>query len=128
MTVVDPATSTTLDLTVLLGDWRNTNAAGSISRIVCEPAGAGRMSVHCYGRCVPEERDWGVVEAPTFAFTFEGREAGAFSARYDFGFEEVRMQANVKAGVLVVATFNSFRDQSGRSNYFDREFFYRTRR
>ncbi|MCU1244223.1 MAG: hypothetical protein JWN02_133 [Acidobacteria bacterium] len=131
MTAMASETSAALDLSVLLGDWRNTNAAGSISRIVCEPAGQaddGRMTVHCYGRCLPETRDWGVAEAPVFAFTFEGKEAGAFSARYDFGFEEVRMQANVKAGVLVVATFNSFRDQSGRSNYFDREFFYRTKR
>jgi hypothetical protein len=120
--------ATALDLSILLGDWRNTNAAGSISRIVCHPSGGGKMTVHCYGRCLPETRDWGTADAPVFAFTFDGKEAGAFSARYDFGFEEVRMQANVKAGVLVVATFNSFRDQSGRSNYFDREFFYRTKR
>jgi hypothetical protein len=127
MTAMASEIAAALDLGVLLGDWRNTNAAGSISRIVCQPAAPGKMTVHCYGRCLPETRDWGVAEAPVFAFTFDGKEAGAFSARYDFGFEEVRMQANVKAGVLVVATFNSFRDESGRSNYFDREFFYRTR-
>jgi hypothetical protein len=127
MTALASETAAALDLGVLLGDWRNTNAAGSISRIVCQAAGPGKMTVHCYGRCLPETRDWGVADAPVFAFTFDGKEAGAFSARYDFGFEEVRMQANVKAGVLVVATFNSFRDESGRSNYFDREFFYRTR-
>ncbi len=59
------------------------------------------------------------------AVTFDGRQAAAFSAVYDFGFEEVRLQANVKLGVLVVASFNRFRDESGRSNYFGREFFYR---
>ena len=125
MSAIEPAASTSLDLSVLLGDWRNTNAAGGISRIVCEPAAEGRMTVHCYGRCLPHDRDWGVVDAPVFAFEFEGKEAGAFSAVYDFDFEEVRLQVNVKAGVLVVVTLNRFHDDSGRSNYFNREFFYR---
>ena len=114
-------TALALDLSILLGDWRNTNASGGITRIVCEPAGDGRMTIHCYSNI----RDWGVAVAPVFAFTFDGKQAAAFSAAYDFGFEEVRLQANVKSGVLVVATFNRFRDESGRSNYFDREFFYR---
>jgi hypothetical protein len=125
----EAAAATSLDLSVLLGDWRNTNAAGGISRIVCEPAADGRMTVHCYGYCLreglPHDRDWGVVDAPVFAFEFEGKEAGAFSAVYDFGFEEVRLQVNVKAGVLVVVTLNRFNDDSGRVNYFNREFFYR---
>jgi hypothetical protein len=121
----DPAAANALDLSVFLGDWRNTNAAGGIARIVCEPTGDGRMTVHCYGRCVPRERDWGVVDAPVFAFEFDGRQAGAFYAVYDFPFEEVRIQANVKLGVLVVVTLNRFRDDSGRVNYFNREFYYR---
>src|SRR6266498_1636250 len=104
MSIAEVATSTALDLSLLLGDWSNTNADGGIGRIVCEAAINGRMTVHCSSRV----RDWGVVAAPVFAFTFDGREAGAFSAVYDFGFAEVRLQANVKLGVLVVATFNRF--------------------
>ena len=46
-------------------------------------------------------------------------------ASYDFGFMDVVLHAWVKQGVLVIAIFNRFRDASGRSNYFDREFFYR---
>lgn len=122
MSVAEIDAAVTLDLRDLLGDWRNTNASGGIARIVCESAVEGRMAVRCHS----DVRDWGVVDAPVFAFTFDGRNAGAFSAVYDFGFEEVRLQANVKLGVLVVATFNRFTDESGRSSYFDREFFYRT--
>lgn len=122
MSVAEVAAAAALDLKDLAGDWRNTNAAGGIARIVCTPAGEGRMTVTCSS----EVRDWGTVEAPVFAFTFDGKTAGAFSAVFDFGFEEVRLQANVKLGVLVVASFNRFTDDSGRSNYFDREFFYRT--
>jgi len=126
MSAIEPAAGTSLDLSVLLGDWRNTNAAGGIARIVCAEAGDGRMTVQCFGRCLPDDRDWGVVDAPVFGFEFDARQAGAFYALFDFPFEEVRMQANVKAGVLVVVTLNRFRDDSGRSNYFNREFFYRT--
>ena len=125
MSVVEAVTAASLDLNVLLGDWRNTNAAGTISRIVCEPAGEAQMTVHCYAPFGSETKDWGVVDAPAFAFNFDGTEAGAFLAVFDFGYEEVRLQANVKSGVLVVASFNRFMDGSGRSNYFDREFFYR---
>lgn len=120
MSVTESPAATSLDLSVLLGDWRNTNAQGGIARIVCAPADNGRISVHCWGA-----NDWGVVEAPVFAFTFDSQEAGAFAAVFQLPFMEIRLQANVKAGVLVVATFNAFRDESGRSNYFNREFFYR---
>jgi hypothetical protein len=121
MSLAEVSATASLDLGPLLGDWRNTNTAGSIARIVCAPAGDGHIIVHCHSSI----RDWGAVAAPVFTFTFDGKQAAAFSTVFDFGFEEVRLQANVKSGVLVVATFNQFRDQSRRSNYFDREFFYR---
>jgi hypothetical protein len=76
--------------------------------------------VQCFGI-----DDWGSVEAPVYAFAFESKQAGAFNALFDLGYEEVHLQANVKAGVLVVASFNHIKDQSGRSSYFDREFFHR---
>jgi hypothetical protein len=120
MTTTDSAAATGLDKSALLGDWRNTNANGTIMRINCEPAGDG-LRVTCSAR----DRDWGSVGAPVFAFEFKAKEAGAFSANYSHGAEELRLQANVKLGVLVVVTLYYFRDNSGRSNYFNREFFYR---
>ena len=125
MSLTEVAAATSLDRSLLLGDWRNTNSEGGIDRIVIEPADGARIAVRCYSDSGSAVRDWGSVEAPIFALTINGTDAGAFAAVYDFGFEEVRLQANVKSGVLVVATFNRFRDASGRSNYFNREFFYR---
>lgn len=126
MSAAETASATALDLSVLLGDWRNTSHDGAIARIVCTPAGGNRLTVRCFGRVLPHDRDWGSVDAPVFAFTFDSNQGGAFLAIFNLGFEEIRLQANVKAGVLVVATFNRFDDESGRSNYFEREFFYRT--
>ncbi len=101
MTVAEAVTRK-LDPSVLLGDWRNTNAEGGIRRIVVERGEGGELSVRAIGAI-----DWGTVPAHAFAFHFG-----------DIG-------ANVKSGVLVVATFNHFKDDSGRSGYFDREFFHR---
>ena len=33
----------------------------------------------------------------------------------------------VNKGVLVIVLYNTFQDDSGRSNYLNREFFYRTK-
>jgi hypothetical protein len=127
MTAID-ISATSLDLSVLLGDWRNTNAEGAIARIVCRDDGRdGGMDVQCFGIFGNEVTDWGSVSAGVYAFTFDSREAGAFKAVFELGGGEevVHMQANVKLGVLVVVTFTEVRDRSGRTNYFDREFFHR---
>jgi hypothetical protein len=44
---------------------------------------------------------------------------------YDFGFLVTILAAYAKQGILVLDTFNTFTDSSGRSNYFSREFFHR---
>jgi len=119
------AQQTVLELAVLVGRWENTNRAGSIERITCRPAGDSALFVSAISRATGGERDWGKVIAPVFSFTFDSHDAGAFNARFDLGFAIVHMQANVKAGVLVVATFTRFTDGSGRAAFFDREFFHR---
>jgi hypothetical protein len=120
MTAIVATPASSLDLGVLAGDWRNTNADGSITRIVCRPIDGGRLSVQCF-----DTDDWGSVEAPVYAFTFDSKQAGAFNAVFDLRNEQVHLQANVKGGVLVVASFNRIKDHSGRSSYFAREFFHR---
>src|SRR3954468_12173880 len=109
---VETPVLTALDPAILTGEWINTNADGGIARIVCKPQPDGTMRVACSGTAA----EWGEVDAPLYSFTFDSRQAGAFSAVFDLGYEEVRLQANVKAGVLVVASFNRFKDDSGRSN------------
>jgi hypothetical protein len=48
-----------------------------------------------------------------------------FFAVYDFDFMRMFLAANMNKGLLIIASYNTFRDGSGRSNYFSREFFYR---
>ncbi len=127
MTVVDSAASVTLDHSVLRGEWANTNANGSVATITIRDDENGRLWIESTGRLRDGMVGWGRVEGHAYGFNFDDRTAGAFDAVWDLGFMEVRMQANVKLGVLVVVTLNHFRDDSGRSSYFDREFYHRVK-
>ena len=109
----------------LAGEWLNTNsAARGITRIVLAVEG-GELVMRAFGACEPSPCDWGEVATCFFAKERCYYESMAFTALYDFGFMESQLLAHVKLGVLVVAKFDRFKDGSGRSNYFSREFFYR---
>ncbi len=67
--------------------------------------------------------DWGeaqnfVVYAPSAA----SDTGSGFCAQYEFPFLLTRLQANLKGGVMVTVTYNTFTDGSGRRPYFMREF------
>ncbi len=110
---------------LLPGTWINTNGASrGITRVVLTDRG-GELAMRAYGDCDPSPCDWGEVTACFFPKEICFHEAMAFTAFYDFGFMESHLLAHVKLGVLVVAKFDRFKDGSGRSNYFSREFFYR---
>ncbi|HEU4388484.1 MAG TPA: hypothetical protein VFV34_11850 [Blastocatellia bacterium] len=114
-----------IDPSIYAGTWLTTNSeTRGIVKMIVEPRG-GHLMVRTFGACSPEPCDWGETVGVVFADGALSAKALAFSASYDFGFMETHLQAKIKKGVLVVAGFNSFKDDSGRSNYFSREFFYR---
>jgi len=120
-----------LDVSPLLGTWINTNPGSrGIVRFVLGSRD-GVLTVRAFGAGLTEgteepERDWGEVDAERI-YT-DGMTSGnvmSFTARYDFGFLESHLQANMNLGLLVVAGYNTFTDGSGRSSYFSREFYHR---
>ena len=109
----------------LLGSWVNTNGGTRGITKVVFGIKEGKFVARLFGVCDPSPCDWGEVGAHPFARDAGSSELAGISLSYDFGFMETRMQAHVKQGVLVIAKFDHFRDDSGRSNSFSREFFYR---
>ena len=109
----------------LLGTWLNTNTAtrGITSAILSHHS--GQITVRIVVAGDPRPSEWGETEVSLFAADASSSEAMAFSAFYDFGFMETQLQAHVRQGVLIIAKFDRFKDSSGRSNYFSKEFFYR---
>ena len=118
MTAIISDLRVTLDLSALTGSWKNTNAASK---------GVVTLDIAADG---PELRVTanGWISAPAHAYSadgFDSRQALAFNATLEHKDFDIRLQANIKAGVLVIAFLTRFHD-GGRSNVFTREFYYRS--
>ena len=115
-----------LQLDGLPGTWVNTNPDSRGIVKVAIRVRDSRLFVRAFGAGDPEPCDWGEAEADqTYAGNVSSHVAAGFTAGYDFGFSGIHLQANWNQGLLVLASFTSFKDGSRRSNYFSREFFHR---
>lgn len=114
-----------LDLSLLVGTWANTYSASRGIATVMISESNKELQVRVFGAGTPAPIDWGEVRANAFVESLESRQAVSFSTFYDFGFIDVHLQTYVVKGVLVVVSLSCFKDSSRRSNYFNKEFFYR---
>jgi hypothetical protein len=113
-----------IDPTPLLGAWLNTDKAtrGIVKLIIRDDDNA--FKVRAFGACVPSPCDWGEAEGHVFSAGVASREGMAFTVSFDFGFMETDLAVYMKGGILVLDSFNTFKDGSGRADYFSREFFH----
>jgi len=124
--LTDPA-SRTLHADKLTGRWLNTNRqTQGIAAINIEQDGE-KFIVSVAGVGDDGHIEWPRTEARVLANLEEeaGQRAVALAAVFDFGFMRAETYLRVNKGVLVIVLFNTFRDDAGRSNYVNREFFYR---
>ena len=114
-----------LQLDRLRGEWVNTNGASQgIVKVAIDIRGP-KLVVRAYGACDPTPCDWGEAEADCiYSNSISSGLAAGFTAWYRFDFSETHLQANWNQGLLVLASFTTFKDGSKRSNYFSREFFH----
>ena len=122
----DPATRT-LQADKLIGRWLNTNPeTQGVAEIIIERAGesffVGVLGVGEDGLIA-----WPRTEATALANLEEeaGQRALALAVDFDFGFMRAEAYLRVNKGVLVIVAYYIFLDDSRRSNYVNREFFYR---
>lgn len=125
-TLLDPA-ARIANAGKLTGRWLNTNA---------ETQGIAQITIESDGECfqvsfvgVGENGpiDWAVAVAKPLANLEEeaGQLTAALAATFDVGFMRSETYLRVNKGVLILVLFNTFLDDSGRSNYVNREFYYR---
>jgi hypothetical protein len=113
-----------LDLSSLLGRWRNTNSATrGISEIIISEAGKG-LRVQTFGTGASGSSDWGERDATAYAYGVAGNIVAGFELTYDFGMQETLVTAIHNRGVLVIHAYHRFKDGSGRSNFISKEFFH----
>jgi hypothetical protein len=114
-----------LDPTALVGTWFAADQlATGVVRLElrdCDDV----LLVRAFGADPDEPRDWGEIDALHYGACVTATNSMAFTAKYDFGFLVTILAAYTHQGMLVLDTFNTFTDSSGRANYFSREFFHR---
>ena len=115
--------SSPIDLSPLEGAWVNSNpdSRGIARLVLSESNGRLRLQVLAIG---PDGLiDWGSVDANAFTSGPSSRDCVGFTCRYDFGFAETELQAMILKGLIVLAEIHTFKDDSGRADYFVREYF-----
>lgn len=109
--------------TALVGTWINSNLdTNSIARVNISDAN-GKLQLQVFGMGPDGLIDWGTAPAQVFADGPSSHAGVGFTCSFDFGFAEARLQAMIMKGLLVLAQFHLFKDDSGRADYFLREYF-----
>ena len=123
--LLDPATISRAEK--LIGRWVNTNR-DTQGIAECEIHRDGdQFSINVSGTGADGPIAWPTVRTKALANLEEeaGQRTIALAATFEFGFMKSEIYIRVNKGVLVIVLFNTFQDDSGRSNYLNREFFYR---
>ena len=111
------------------GNWRNADTASpAITRLQVNVSGDG-VTVHAWGKCHPQDCDWGTVRAYAYAPAVNSAiaaNARAVSAVFGTGFSATLLVLHSqRADRLRVELYTRFTDNSGRSNYTRTERFVR---
>ena len=117
----------TLRTDKLIGRWLNTNPDTlGIRECVIKQDGE-LFNIDVFGAGANGPILWPRCKTAPLANLEEeaGQRAFALSATFDFSFMKAETYIRVNKGVLVIVIFASFLDDSKRSDYVNREFFYR---
>ena len=111
------------DVQALTGVWINSNPNTSgIARMVMSES-KGKLSLQTFAVGPNGLIDWGTTDVKLFAGQPNSQVAAGFTCLYDFGFAETELQGMIMKGLLVLAQFHRFKDDSKRADYFVREYY-----
>lgn len=105
------------------GTWVNSNpdTMGIARLVISETKGNFSLEVQAIGS--DGLIDWGKTTINTLAASPSSRTGAGFTCFYDFGFVTTRLQGMIVKGLIVLAQFHSFKDESRRMDFFVREYF-----
>jgi hypothetical protein len=112
-----------MDLSALPGVWINSNPnTNGIARMAMFESN-GRLSLQVFAIGPDGLIDWGSTAVKVFAGLPNSRVAAGFTCTFDLGFAETELQGMIMKGLLVLAQFHRFKDNSKRADYFVREYY-----
>lgn len=116
----------TIDLEPMLGRWINTNSETIYIERFETWLEEGRLMLRVFG--VGTEKgapiDWGAIDVQPYGNPSTLDPAG-FHGHYRLEAVDVLLAVNYARGILVIQTYSTFSDGSGRIPYQTREFFHR---
>lgn len=114
---------TAMDTRALPGVWINSNPNTSgIARMVMSETD-GKLSLQVFAIGPDGLIDWGSAGVKVFAGLPTSKAGAGFTCNFDFGFAETELQGMIMKGLLVLAQFHRFKDNSKRADFFVREYF-----
>ena len=120
---ITPEMSGALDTSALIGTWVNSNPdTTGIARMVMSQSRES-LTLQTFAIGPDGLIDWGTTDVTVVASTASSRTGAGFVCVYDFGFAETRLQGMIMKGLLVLAQFHRFKDDSQRAGYFVREYY-----
>ena len=112
-----------MDTHALPGVWINSNPNTSgIARMVMSESD-GKLSLQVFAVGPDGLIDWGSTGVKVFAGVPTSKVGAGFTCNFDFGFAETELQGMIMKGLLVLAQFHRFKDNSKRADFFVREYF-----
>lgn len=115
----------------LIGCWANTNKNSQEIRKfeIREKVPADKnnpLLLKIYSAADEGEKHWGETQISTL-FEDDITKAGydAFVAEYCLEHEQVRLQANMNLGLIIMTALHTYKGARGQKNYFSREYFRR---
>lgn len=122
----EPIHERDVDRGALIGNWINSNPdTNSIARVNIFEAD-GKLQLQAFAVGPDGLVNWGATGIKVFASGPASRVGAGFAATLDRGVVETRLQAMIMKGLLVLAQFHLFKDDSGRASYFLREYYAKT--
>ena len=118
-------TGRSLDLGAFPGTWVNSNPdTPGFTKVEFQVSDDGRLACRVVGIGPDGPIDWGYADdIELYGATPSAAKMGGFTARYSFDFMDVQLEGNLNKGLMVLVTLTRFKDNSGRCDYFMREYF-----
>jgi len=99
-----------------VGKWMPVKKDTGLTRL--EITGKGeKLRIQAWGKCEPTDCDWGAVPLYLLGESVSAKELPYGFATWDHKFKVAHMALYLDKNELVVATYDIFTDDSGRSNY-----------
>jgi hypothetical protein len=107
-----------------VGTWVNKDAnTRGITRLVITSAGGNKLNIQVFGKCHPQDCDWGKTSLVTYGLNVQDTNHSYASANYNKSFANSFLTLGHSGNQIMLQGYTQFLDNSNRQNYYSRDYF-----